>query len=98
MEMIQHKFRHSNPPIIESVRSSAYLYESYRTLRDGCFGWRRPRHFVPGYDQPVPPEHFAMGSGRKSLNVTFRKCPNSSPGISCLATISLSLWDKSHSP
>jgi hypothetical protein len=33
----------------------AYLHESYRTLRDGSLGWRCPRHFVPGYDQPVPP-------------------------------------------
>jgi len=40
MEIIQHKFfkfcvskfRHS---IIKSVRSSAHLHESYRTLRDG---------------------------------------------------------------
>ena len=22
-------------------------------------GWRRPRHFVPGYDRTVPPGHFA---------------------------------------
>ena len=28
---------------------------SYRTLRDGSFDGRFPRHFVPGYDQPVPP-------------------------------------------
>jgi hypothetical protein len=28
---------------------------SYRTLRDGSFEGRFPRHFVPGYDQPVPP-------------------------------------------
>ena len=24
---------------------------SYRILRDGSFGGRFPRHFVPGYDQ-----------------------------------------------
>jgi hypothetical protein len=74
MEMIQHKFRHSNPPIIESVRSSAYLYESYRTLRDGCFGWRRPRHFVPGYDQPVPrgQKPFAIQGPRIKLALTGR--------------------------
>src|ERR1700732_5026097 len=28
---------------------------SYRTLRDGSFEGRFSRHFVPGYDQPVPP-------------------------------------------
>jgi hypothetical protein len=28
--------------------------ESDRTLRDGFFGWRCPRHFVPGYDRTVP--------------------------------------------
>jgi hypothetical protein len=28
---------------------------SYRTLRDGSFGWCFSRHFVPGYDQLVPP-------------------------------------------
>jgi hypothetical protein len=28
---------------------------SYRTLRDGSLVGRFPRHFVPGYDQPVPP-------------------------------------------
>jgi hypothetical protein len=36
----------------ESVRT---LHESDRTLRDGSFGWRWPRHFVPGYDRAVPP-------------------------------------------
>src|ERR1700736_3557163 len=28
---------------------------SYRTLRDGSFEGRFPRHFVPGYDHAVPP-------------------------------------------
>jgi hypothetical protein len=32
----------------------ARLRESDRTLRDGSFGWRCPRHFVPGYDRTVP--------------------------------------------
>jgi hypothetical protein len=68
MEIIQHKclslvFHNFVTPIIESVRSSAHLHESYRTLRDGCFGWRGPRHFVPGYDRTVPPGHFAMARG-----------------------------------
>jgi hypothetical protein len=30
---------------------------SYRTLRDGSFEGRFPRHFVPGYDRTVPPGH-----------------------------------------
>jgi hypothetical protein len=34
---------------------------SYRTLRDGSLGERFPRHFVPGYDQAVPP-------GRKTFS------------------------------
>jgi hypothetical protein len=36
---------------------------SHRTLRDGSFDGRFPRHFVPGYDRVVPPGrafgHFA---------------------------------------
>ena len=32
----------------------AHLHGSYRTLRDGSFGGRYPRHFVPGYDHAVP--------------------------------------------
>jgi hypothetical protein len=28
---------------------------SYRTLRNGSFEGRFPRHFVPGYDRIVPP-------------------------------------------
>jgi hypothetical protein len=27
----------------------------YRTLRDGSFNGRGPRHSVPGYDRTVPP-------------------------------------------
>src|SRR5580693_2629650 len=38
---------------------------SYRTLRDGSFDGRFPRHFVPGYDRVVPTgrafRHFATG-------------------------------------
>ena len=30
---------------------------SYRTLRDGSFEGRFPRHFVPGYDRCVPTGH-----------------------------------------
>jgi hypothetical protein len=39
--------------------------ESDRTLRDGSFGWRCPRHFVPGYDRTVPPgqKPFAHSKG-----------------------------------
>jgi hypothetical protein len=33
----------------------ACLRESDRTLRDRSFGWRCPRHFVPGYDRTVLP-------------------------------------------
>ena len=31
---------------------------SYRTLRDGSFEGRFPRHFVPGYDRIVPPGQY----------------------------------------
>jgi hypothetical protein len=34
---------------------SGQPHRSYRTLRDGSFGVRCPRHFVPGYDRAVPP-------------------------------------------
>src|SRR5580704_15146520 len=46
-------------PIIQSVRT---LHESDRTLRDGSFGWRGPRHFVPGYDRTVPPGRGLAGA------------------------------------
>jgi hypothetical protein len=29
---------------------SAHPHRSHRTLRDGSFGVRSPRHFVPGYE------------------------------------------------
>jgi hypothetical protein len=45
----EHLGRSSNP--------SAHPHRSYRTLRDGAFGARCPRHCVPGYDQAVPPGH-----------------------------------------
>jgi hypothetical protein len=41
---------------------------SYRTLRDGSFEGRFPRHFVPGYDQPVPPgQNHSAHKGRIKL-------------------------------
>jgi hypothetical protein len=51
-------------PIIES--RCAHLQESDRTLRDGSFGWRCPRHFVPGYDRTVPPgqSHSPIGAAQ----------------------------------
>jgi hypothetical protein len=39
---------------------------SYRTLRDGSFGWRFSRHFVPGYDRTVSPGQFM---GRQDLRI-----------------------------
>src|ERR1700691_5920690 len=48
----------------------------------------------PGLSSPGP-------SGQRhdfSYIRAFGKCPNSSPGTSCLATIVLSLRDKNHSP
>src|SRR5580698_2317492 len=49
----------------------------------------------------VVPRAEALGCfqfARRALGTRTRKCPNSSPGTSCLATIVLSLRDKSHSP
>ena len=40
---------------LQSSNRCAHLHESDRTLRDGSFGWRCSRHFVPGYDRTVPP-------------------------------------------
>src|ERR1700724_1582775 len=39
-----------------STRNSSGIScaRSYRTLRDGSFEGRFPRHFVPGYDHAVP--------------------------------------------
>jgi hypothetical protein len=42
---------------------------------------RPPGHFVPGYDRSGPSGTFRNGLGAK----IFCKCPNSSPGTSCLA-------------
>jgi hypothetical protein len=80
------------------IRHGAHFHEnntsvigcarSYRTLRDGTFEGPFPRHFVPGYDRVVP-----SGRGPAGGLSSF-KCP----GASCLATISLSHRDKSHSP
>ena len=46
---------------------------SYRTLRDGSFDGRFPRHFVPGYDRVVPTgrafRHFATGFSLASLAI-----------------------------
>ena len=48
----EHLDRSSNP--------SVHPHRSYRTLRDGSFGVRCPRHFVPGYDRAVPPGHLPV--------------------------------------
>jgi hypothetical protein len=39
---------------------------SDRTLRDGSFGRRWPRHFVPGYDRTVPAGHSQQALARGS--------------------------------
>jgi hypothetical protein len=51
-EMNKHKYFQSSS--LQSSNRCAHLPESHRTLRDGSFGWRCPRHFVPGYDRTVP--------------------------------------------
>src|SRR6516165_10059856 len=52
MSIREHLDRSSNP--------SLHPHRSYRTLRDGSFGVRCPRHFVPGYDRAVPPGHLPV--------------------------------------
>jgi hypothetical protein len=47
---------------LQSSNRWAQLHESDRTLRDGSFGWRCPRHFVPGYDRTVPPGRVLAGA------------------------------------
>jgi hypothetical protein len=51
-----------NGPFPEPARIGAHTCTN-RTVPSGTalFGWRRPRHFVPGYDHIVPPGHFAKG-------------------------------------
>jgi hypothetical protein len=69
------------------IESCAHLHESDRTLRDGSFGWRCPRHFVPGYDRTVPP-------GRVLVLVLVLESPASSEIVASdpiTSTISLSL-------
>jgi hypothetical protein len=43
---------------------------SYRTLRDGSFEGLFPRHFVSGYDQPVPPGKKPFAHRRASHQVS----------------------------
>jgi hypothetical protein len=53
----------------------APLRESDRTLRDGSFGWRCSRHFVPGYDRTVPPGRLLAGALRpqSQVSLSFRR-------------------------
>jgi hypothetical protein len=43
-----------------SSNPSLHPSRSNRTLRDGSFGVRYPRHFVPGYDRAVPAGHLPV--------------------------------------
>src|ERR1700726_4124692 len=53
---------------------------SYRTLRDGSFDGRFPRHFVPGYDRVVPRgrafRHFATGFSLAIAKLVLRELQN----------------------
>ena len=44
-------------PVIKSACTPASIRPS---LRDGSFGARCPRHFVPGYDHATPPGHLPV--------------------------------------
>ena len=47
------------PTVLTGVTSCSqaiyYAKDISAGARDGSFGWRFSRHFVPGYDQLVPP-------------------------------------------
>jgi hypothetical protein len=60
---------------------------SYRTLRDGSFEGRFPRHFVPGYDRTVPPGHMGTATALNAetaaaLTDLVRDVP-AVPGLRC---------------
>jgi hypothetical protein len=50
----------------------ARLPESDRALRDGSFGWRFPRHFVPGYDRLSLRDALADISQQHELEAALR--------------------------
>jgi hypothetical protein len=52
--------RSDYPEHLDRLYPSVHPHRSYRTLRDGSFGVRCPRHFVPGYDRAVPPGHLPV--------------------------------------
>src|SRR6202040_2688051 len=70
------RIRNFVTPIIESVRTPARI-TPYPTGR--LFGWRYPRHFVPGYDRTVPPGHFATGSSVLSPKYEVFYCDQNGP-------------------
>jgi hypothetical protein len=64
---------------------AAHPHESHRTLRDGTFGGRFPRHFVPGYDRTVPQGTFPTG-----FNPLIRCCGEViTPIIASVRTLAL---------
>ena len=48
---------------------------SYRTLRDGSFGLRSPRHFVPGYDRAFPRDLTEPFAELEGLIGIWKACP-----------------------
>ena len=80
MEIIQHKFlsfvfQDFVIPIIESVRSSAHLHESYRTLRDGCLDGAVPGTSCQATIAPSLRDISQWARGEKSPNLTLCKRP-----------------------
>ena len=56
-----------NTAHISTRNTSGISYaRSYRTLRDGSFEGRFPRHFVPCYDRTVPPGHMSTATALKA--------------------------------
>ena len=66
---------------------------SYRTLRDGSFEGRFPRHFVPGYYHAVPPGQNTFDRRRSSQAAVCQREPRRRPPSS-LAT----LWAAARNP
>ena len=60
-KLLYSRFRHSNHRI--GAHTCANHTVPYGTA---LLGWRRPRHFVPGYDRTVPPGHFATALARSN--------------------------------
>jgi len=64
-EIAQHKFEAFYRHTITSDRIGAHTATDHTVpYGTALWGWRCPRHFVPGYGRIVPPGHFATAFGQ----------------------------------